>query len=870
MKLLFLILMCLPLFAFGSSNRLADDNLTLALSQLRKEQVKNISYKLAFELNKGRETFEGKAIIDLTLNHIKTPLSFDFLIKKIKSIKVNGVALNKYPIRKGSFDLPTESLKEKMILEIDYIGEFNKEASGIQRVKDPEDGSEYIYTDFEPYHSHKLFPGLDQPDLKATFEVSVLAPQDWTIIQNELIRETSLVGDKKLTKFHPTKLISTYLFFLGAGPFTEWTDSYNGLPLYLYARKSMAKYVDAERIMETTKKGLKFFNEYFDYPYPFSKYGHIFIPEFAWGGMENPGAVTLNERGIFRGPVSQSRYEGRNNLILHEMAHMWFGDLVTMKWWNDLWLNESFATYLAGVAQERALGSRSTWIDFFEDKTWGYWQDQLITTHPIETEVPDVRSAKGNFDGITYSKGASALKQLHFYVGDEAFRNGLRAYFKKYAFSNTTREDFINAIGAAASTDLSIWTSKWLQTAGPNKVKVDFDCNDNEISRFSIIQAPSTSQTLSPHRTRLALYEFKGGRFELLKNYDASYSEEKNELSSLIGSDCPDFIFPNFEDHDYALFSLDPRSLKMAKDVLLKHPDPLIRLMVWHTLSQMVRNSELKAATYIQYAIEGLKIESDDLLLGSLIGRYSTIKSQYQSYLTKEEREKMAPEMESVLLSRMSLSPKGSSLQMNFYDFYVAVAQTHNSQIKLLDFLKGKSIPEGLTIDQDRRWNILLNLSSHGHKDALKLLSEELKKDGSTLGKRMALAARAAYPDLKIKKEIWRELTANKNLTHSDKLEAGRWLYDSSYPDLISPFVDDFLSKASRMKWSDHDDLVEVYFERLFPGELCSADFAGKSKKMLKSAKGLSPLAKRSWLEAQDELERCVRVRAFSVSGLSI
>lgn len=861
MKLIALVLLwTLPAFAQEAVPRKSEDDLSFLIAEQRKTQVKNIKYDLSFELEKGSSEFKGLAILEVELARLDLPLTIDFSIKNIESVKVNGELLSKFPLRKGSFDIPQKSLAPLAKIEIKYIGEFSKEASGFKRVIDPADKAEYLYTDFEPYYAHWLFPALDQPDIKATFKVTVTAPSDWRVIQNELIESETKSGSKKVTKFKETKPLSTYLFFLGAGPYVEWKDSYGDLPLYLYARKSLAKYVDADQIMKTTKAGLKFFNDYFNYPYPFSKYGHIFIPEFAWGGMENPGAVTLNERNIFRGPVPEMKYDRRNGLILHEMAHMWFGDLVTMEWWNDLWLNESFATYLASIAQERALDSELTWLSFFQTKTWGYWQDQLITTHPIETIVPDVRSVKGNFDGITYAKGASALKQLHFYVGEEAFREGLRSYFKKYAFQNTQRVDFINAIASAGKKDLTHWTSTWLQTAGPNRVKLQVECSDDDVKKISIHQAPSVSHTLSPHRTRLAFYEEDGEELELEETFDVVYSDKEVALTKLKGEDCPDFIFPNKDDLDYALFSLDEKSLKKSEKALIGLPEPLTRLMLWNVLVQMVRDAELKPKTFFESALKGIAQEKDEQLLASLLGR-SLIGAHYYLYLTKSERSEIAAKLEEIIFKRMMESEKGSSLQMSFFDFYVAIAQSPPDQKKLFEMLTKNTPPEGIVLDQDRRWSVISSLSSHGHPEAIKLIAAELKKDNSTIGKRNAFAARAAYPALEEKKKIWTEIYNNKNLTHSDKEEAGRRLHNPDAPELSRPFIDDYFRRIISMDWKSHDDVVDIYFERLYPLTLCSKEVLKQSEKGMKKAQKLSTLARRSWMEAQDELKRCVKVR---------
>lgn len=859
MKLL-LILSLIITSAFAESRK-DEDNITYKLSRERREQVKNVEYFLNFSLDKGKESFGGVARLEIDLNHLRTPLSVDFLIKKIESIKVNGQLVKTFPKRRGSFDIPVKYLSQKMSVEVTYTGEYSKEASGFQRAKDPEDGSEYVFTDFEPYYAHWLYPSFDQPDLKGIFHVTVTAPTEWKVIHNELIEKEEGEGAFRTTTFRATKPISTYLFFLGAGPFVEWQDKYEDLPLYLYARKSLAKYVDHEKIMETTKKGLKFFNDYFGYPYPFSKYGHVFIPEFAWGGMENPGAVTLNERNIFRGPVPQTKFEKRNSLILHEMAHMWFGDLVTMEWWNDLWLNESFASYLAAVAQERAMDSKATWLDFFSGKTWGYWQDQLVSTHPIETDVPDVRTAKGNFDGITYAKGASSLKQLHFFVGEEGFRNGLRDYFKRYAFSNTKRQDFTGAIAMASKTDLTDWTSKWLQTAGPNRVMVVPECEGDKLKNVTITQKKSVSGNLSPHRTRLGFYEMDDEELELEWTKDVLYTGETTQVEEKKKRDCPDFILPNEKDLDYALFSLDDKSLAKAKVAISKLPDPLSRLMIWNIIYQMTRDSELSPSIFMHIALEALKLEEDDLLLGSLLGRFGNIKSVYTVYLDKEERAKIAPEFEALIWTRMEKAKEGSSLQMSFFDFFVTIAQSQMSVTKLFDMIVKNEPPKGITLDQDRRWSIILNLAANGHSQAMKILEEEKKRDPSTIGKRLAFAGKAAYPDKSQKELMWKELYTNKDLTHSDLEEAGMRMHGPNYPELSKPFLEAYFKKLTSINWKDHDDKVDVYFESFFPLVVCTDELRQMSLRYFERAKNLTSIARRSWSEAQDELNRCVKVR---------
>ncbi len=856
----FLLLLLFSITNVSALVRQNDDNLTLKLAQERRAQVKDVEYFLRFELEKGADTFRGVVRLELTLNSIKKDLSIDFLALEIETLKVNGTALRQYPKRRGSFDVPAKYLSPKTSVEVTYTGTYSKEASGFQRSKDPEDGSEYLFTDFEPYYAHRLFPCLDQPDLKAVYHLSVSAPSEWKIIHNELIEKEERGGEKTLTVFRATKPFSTYLFFLGAGPYVEWKASHGDLPLYIYARKSLAKYVDHEAIMTTTKKGLSFFNDYFGYSHPFSKYAHVFIPEFAWGGMENPGAVAMNERNIFRGPVPQSRYERRDSLILHEMAHMWFGDLVTMEWWNDLWLNESFASYLAAVAQERAMDSKATWLDFFFSKTWGYWQDQLVSTHPIETDVLDVRSARANFDGITYAKGAASLKQLHYFVGEEGFKNGLRDYFKRYAFSNTKREDFIGAIAKASQTDLTDWTAKWLKTAGPNRVTLVPQCDQGKLVNLTVKQRPSVSGTLSPHRALVGFYQDEDGKLSLKGEAAVLYSSESTEVK-VEGRNCPDFILPNLNDFDYALYALDERSLEKAKTALSQLPDPLSRLMVWGMLYQMTRDAELNPMVFIENAFGALKTETDDLLLGSLLSRYSHIKNVYELYLGPKERALIAPQFEALLWDRVEQARPGISLQMSFYDFFVTVSQSGPSVSRLYDILTKNAPPKGITLDQDRRWAILMNLSTNGHLEAMNLITAELKRDPSTFGKRMALAAQAAYPTKSNKEQMWKTILTNKDLTHSELEEIGARMHGVNHPELSESFLKAYFKRLTTVNWQEHDDKVDVYFEGLFPHRLCTEDLLKMSQRSLRSAKNLTSTARRSWMEAQDELTRCVKVR---------
>lgn len=863
--LILLIVLCFSFQSFGAARK-DEDNLTLEIAKARRRQIKDVSYLVQLKFAKGSNDYSATTTIKAELADKNSPLSIDFKTKKISSLKVNGVDIANYQTKKGFIEIPAKSLADKVDVEIAYVGEFSKEGDGIQRIVDLEDKSEYIYTDFEPFQAHTLIPCFDQPDLKARIKLVIEAPQGWAAIGNELIETSSSANGVTTSIFKETPKISTYLFFAGAGDFVIWKDKAENLPLEIYARKSLKKYVDAGRLFDTTKKGIKFYGEYFGVAYPFSKYGQVFVPEFAWGGMENPGAVTLNEKNIYRGKPTQKDLQNRNDLILHEMAHMWFGDLVTMQWWNDLWLNESFATYLATIASDRALNFKGVWLDFHAEKGWGYWQDQLSTTHPIETPVRDVRSAKSNFDGITYAKGAASLKQLHFFVGEKGFANGLKSYFSKYSFGNTTRTQFTDEIATSSKVDLEKWTRAWLLSAGPHRIQVEWKCAEDtkKISEFTLTQLQNTSGVLSPHRTRIAFYKKTPlGKLERQNTLDVSFDKRGNEIEKAVGMACPDFVYANADDQDYGLYALDPVSLKNAEEALKGNlNETLTRLMVWNTLNQMVRDTQLRVSDYINMVLSGIESEKDPEILSILLGKYSSIRDTYFKYLTQVQRVNMAPKFEKLIWDKVLANETSADLKMVYFDFYTSIAITNDSVARLTSILGGKTKVPSVEIDQDRRWTILKTLARLNVTNIASLIAAEEKRDPSSAGKRNADASRVAIPTADAKAAFWRLLDNPKEIPNSTLREASGKFNDFDHPELTQKYVQPFFERARKLNWDENDNLVEVYFEKLFPQNLCNKELLSESKRNLGAAKTLTPYARRSWIEANDELGKCVSIRA--------
>lgn len=835
------------------------DSLTLELAQARKAQIQKVDYDLFVHLEKKASTYRYRVTAHTVLNDVQKPLSLDYLGKTIVRIVVNGTLVEDFRVRTGSIEIPAKYLKPQTQIEIEGVNDYNKNGVGFQRTLDLQDDREYLFTDFEPYEAHQFFPCFDQPDLKAKFRVTLDAPTEWTAISNTPVAQSKKQGDRSVTTFQETKPISTYLVFVGAGPFAVWEDKVDGIPLRFFARQSLAKYVDHKRLFDTTKKGMKFFNDYFGYPYPFLKYDQIFVPEFASGGMENVGAVILNERGIPRGQLAPAMLLSRDSLILHEMAHMWFGDLVTMNWWNDLWLNEAFATYAASLALDRALGNRDASINLLLSKASGYHEDSSVTTHPIETPVSDTSTAMANFDQITYGKGASVLKQLHFTVGEKAFRDGLRAYFTEHAFQNTSRQDFISAIANAWGKSLDPWTAAWLQSAGPNRVKADWECKGGKIARFEILQKPNQTGSLAQHKTRVGLYRKASSELKMFKSLEVSYEVEKSSISAFVGAACPDFVHLNVDDFDYAFVEVDPISLRQVKFGLAGGlRNPLDRASLWQIVNEMVFEQRLSVIDYFDMVAAALKVETNPLVILYLSNRSGLLAQYYFQYLTRPQRDHVAAALEKSLEGRLN--------ELQFFDMYKRFAHTPRALEKLRQFLRGKDLPKGIQLDQDRRWEIIITLAREGATGVEGLIADERKRDGTTSGAKFELTARTAIPSREAKREFWQKITKGAGNPFQDLRFAADEFSVPGHPEYFEPLADEYFHYLESVEWTNSSTLVGPIIKAMFPINACTPEMLKRSEASLKAARSLSSYAKRTWMKSNEDLEHCIRIRAKAVS----
>jgi aminopeptidase N len=834
---------------------------------IRSRQVHKVAYQVWLAMNAESPEFQGrtKLVFDVREGAFQktNKLRVDFTGAKITAVLVNGTAWTPEKIgqRYNGEWLELEQgeiEKGQNKVEVSYSHLYSESGNGLYRFQDPEDKRVYVRSDNEPYYANLILPCFDQPDLKATFEVTVEAPTDWTIVANMPMRAKTKVDGHLSWQFAPSPLMSTYLFAVAAGPWKEWKSDHEGLPLALYARQSLAKHVDAAEWFRITKKGIGFYADFFGVPYPYAKYDQILIPDMNAGAMENIGAVTFSESFVFRGPATEEEKRDRADTILHEMAHMWFGNLVTMRWWNGLWLNESFATYLASVATERTKVFPGAPQAFFAAmKRWAYGEDQLPTTHPIEVSVADTDQATANFDGITYGKGAAALKQFHFLLGDEDFQEGLHRYFTKFANRNTSLADFMAAMGQSSNRPLAQWTKTWLQSTGYGTIAVDLACaNDakgvNRVTKLDLTQkAPGRGNILRPHHFLVGLYyKDAGGR---LVRHDqglqVAFEAERVSLEPALGKKCPDLVFPNEQDYGYFSVELDPKSLETAKTSLAKISDPFTRHLLAFALREMVKAGTWQMDAFANAALEWLKTETNKTLLEDLSEMLASQKVHALSAIRILEGEKRAAfetTLHALARRKAETAAPGSDLQRIW--FQLALRSLHDeASADWAMKIYGKSAKiSGLKLDLDLRWDIL---ASAARVKAIEAATLEAAKneDVSSEGQTRALQVKTASADPAVAAEVVPLFTLEKSdptLTNA-KLRKGMSTFLSTRnPARTEAWRPKFFAALETVGAKADESYSTSFARSLFPS-LCRAEIADEA---------------RDWVESHPKSPRSLRI----------
>jgi aminopeptidase N len=738
----------------AAPQRAENTYLTQAEAAARSARVANVDYVLDFALT-GKESFSGTSAISFDLLDAAAPLTLDLDKATISALTVNGKPVT--PQYNGFFITlaPRDLVKGRNTVSVSYQRLHSTNGEGLHRMVDPADGKVYTYSHFEPAAAHQMFALFDQPDLKATYQVTVVAPADWVVVSTK--RESAVTPDPanpstRRWTFPATKKLSPYNFSLHAGPYKVWEDNSGAYPMRVLARQSVASQVSPADWFKYTKAGLAFFDQYFGLPYQFEKYDQLLVPDFLYGAMENAGAITFAEHGfLYKAEMTAAQREMLASVIMHEMAHQWFGDLVTMKWWNGLWLNESFASFMGTLATAESTEFKNAWQEFYSGgKQGAYTTDQSLTTHPIEVPVPSTANAFDNIDAITYSKGASVLMQLRHLLGEDVFRKGVHNYLVKYAYKNATLDDFIGSLGDAAGRDLGPWTRQWLYNAGVNTIAARYSCTKGKINSFSLQQtAPSTAlPTLREQRVQVASFKLDGARLALAKNVAVTYSGAATAVPAMVGSACPDLVYPNYQDWGFAKVQLDKRSFATAQASLSKVDDPLLRSMLWVSLWDGVRDGQLPLNEFIKTALANAGGEKDYTLLGKVLSMISQSKYYLDAMHGDAAYTRVTTQaIEELAWAGVQANKDDSNFLRRWFSHYLGTASSQGALDRLAAILDGKLVVPNLDVSQDLRWSIIGRLNRFAYPGSAELITAELARDKSDSGQSAALAATVIRPD---------------------------------------------------------------------------------------------------------------------------
>ncbi|MGV3590793.1 MAG: aminopeptidase N [Gammaproteobacteria bacterium] len=847
--------------------REAQAHLTEAYARFRRTQIANPAYDLHIDFDAGSDTFRGSATLTFDVAAGNTaPVTIDFDSGTITELSVNGAGAD-YDYERWFITLPAAAMRTgSNTVTIAYERPFATDGAGLHKFTDPEDGNEYFYTQFEPYDANRMFPHFDQPDLKATLTLSVSAPAEWQIIANT--RESAITesGDENTWKFPATPRLSSYAFALIAGPYTQWESTAGDIPLRLFARRSLAQYVAPDEWFTPTQQSFDFFQRYFEIPYPFGKYDQVIVPDFNFGGMENVAAVTYNERYVTRGDKSTLQRRNLASVIAHEMAHMWFGDLVTMQWWNGLWLNESFATYMANLALERSSSFENVWDSFYAGTKLGaYGTDQLVTTHPIELEVESTAAVLTIIDGITYGKGGSVLKQLPYFIGEENFRIGVRNYLQKHAWGNTTLDDFVGELAAASGMDLAQWQQEWLYRSGVNTIQADFTCaDDGTLDSFRLLQSvPATAtadKILRSQRTQIGFYRYSDGSMQMNTAIPVTYSGAVTEVTEAIGLPCPDLVLPNEGDWAYAKITLDNRSFATLNQRINDFANPTTRMMLWQSLWDSVNDLSITLPQYIDFALANIGPERDENVARLVFGH---IQSAYAYFARFGGQPEQLARIEDFLFDQLQQAEAGSELQKIRYEAFVGRAHTPMALDYLQALLDGDETLAGLPIDQDRRWDLVVALNRYLHDDYDARLQAEQARDASDQGVNMAYAARAARPQAEAKAG-W--LAALLDGTGSYKLATLRSVLGVLFPAeqlaLLEPHRERILAAVPTLNGSASPEFVDAVSGALSPAT-CTPDSVARLAQANEDFASLQPLIVKAYLVHHQNDALCVDMKAL-------
>ena len=800
----------------------------------------------------------------------------DFAADSVHSATLNGHELDVSGYDEST-GIPLRGLANRNVVVVDADCRYSNTGEGLHRFVDPVDGETYLYSQFETADAKRMFACFDQPDLKATFDVRVTAPEHWKVVSNGATVDVS----GGVHTFATTPRMSTYLVALIAGPYAVWDDTYSDehgtIPLGIYCRASLAEHMDSERLFTETKQGFGFYHKHFGLPYAFGKYDQLFVPEFNAGAMENAGAVTFLEDYVFRSKVTRASYERRAETVLHEMAHMWFGDLVTMSWWDDLWLNESFATFASVLCQSEATEYTQAWTTFATvEKSWAYRQDQLPSTHPIAADIPDLAAVEVNFDGITYAKGASVLKQLVAYVGLEHFLAGLRDYFRTHQFGNATFDDLLAALEQASGRDLSNWGQQWLRTTGLNTLRPEFDVDaDGRFTRFAVTQsgaAPGAGET-RVHRLAVGIYDDDGsGKLVRVHREELDVAGSSTEVPGLVGVSRGQLILVNDEDLTYCSLRLDAQSLQTALQRIADIADSLPRSLVWSAAWEMTRDAELRARDFVSLVSGGVHAETEVGVAQRLLLQAQTALGSYAE--PGWAREQGWPQYADRLLELARDAQPGSDHQLAYLNALCSSVLSPRHVETLAALLDGEPADLGLAgvqVDTDLRWRIVTALATAGALDAdgqeSPRIDAEAQRDPTAAGKRHAAQAAAARPQFDVKDTTFTAVVEDDTLANAASRAMIAGIVAPGQGELLKPFTARYFEVIPGVWARRSSEVAQSVVVGLYPyWDISDEGIAAADKFLTAPESEVPPALRRLVLEGQAAVKRSLRARQFDIS----
>ncbi|MDM4764083.1 aminopeptidase N [Galbitalea sp. SE-J8] len=839
------------------------DNITRVEAAERKALLEVESYQIVLDLTTGPEVFRSTTTVRFTANAAASTF-IDAITSAVHAITLDGASVDTGAADGIRIALDLTAGAHELVVDADFA--YTNTGEGLHRFVDPVDGEVYLYSQFEVPDSRRVFAVFEQPDLKAEFAFTVTAPAHWQVVSNQPTPEPAPVGDGTATwSFGATPRISSYITALVAGPYDVVRDELTSsdgrtVPLGVFTRRSLTPYMDADYVFDITKKGFAYYEEKFAYPYPFDKYDQLFVPEFNAGAMENAGAVTFTETYVFRSKVTDAIRERRVVTILHELAHMWFGDLVTMKWWNDLWLNESFAEWASTMATAEATEWVEAWTTFQAmEKSWAYRQDQLPSTHPIVADIRDLEDVQVNFDGITYAKGGSVLKQLAAWVGIDAFFGGVAAYFAKHHHDNTELADLLAELEVTSGRDLSEWSKQWLETAGVNTLRPAFEvADDGTFSSFQVLQsAIADHPTIRPHRLTIGLYDLDPeGVVRRTRQVEVDIDGERTEIAELVGVTKPDLVLLNDDDLAYAKIRLDDASLAVAIEHLKDFEGPLARAVVWGAAWDATRDGETRARDYVQLVLNNIAAETESTTIRLSLTQLATTARLYVDPAIRAETIELVGTQ---LWALARVAEPASDAQFQFVKFFAQLASTPEHGATLLGLIDGSVALDGLEIDADLTWELLEGAVLAGVAGEPEIAAQ-LERDNTSNGQQAAARARATIPTAEGKKAAFDSLVLSDTLPNVVVRATTVGFQHNNDTAALEPLVEPYFDAIADVWNSRSYKIAEYVIAGLFPVDLASEALVTRTRAWLEASPDI-PALRRLVIEPLASVERALMVQ---------